>query len=1591
MSQIKTTVGLLSISIQKPVAITMFFIAVAMLGLFSWYRLPVELVPALSGDKLFVNYYRPGAEPEVLEREILIPLESRIARLPGVTETSGEISGSNGTLRIEFEPGSNYRIRELELRQIAAEISQTQPEGTRINVASQDSALLSHFVMSVQILSEWDSSTLREIAEKQIKPRVAAVEGVSQVFVFGGTSKEVAITIYAVRCAELGVNMSQVASSLRQSVKGLQYLGNADNDNRDIAVILDARPGSEMDLGEIRITPDLPVLLRHVADIKVTRAPQLRVSRINGLPSVNFVIFQDKGANLVQLGRNMRQRVAELKQEFEPFGLDFVISFDAAETVDEQLGRLQTLAASGFIIALLVLFLFLKELRAVAVVAIAVPVSLLAAGALLYLGGYSLNLITLFGLVIGIGMLVDNSIVVYEAVQRRLEKGIDAHRAAHSGISKTIRAILTSSATNAVVFLPLIYFDQIPLTVRQILENLVPAILFPLASSLLVAIALVPLLAQRLAAPAAQQRIKRNAQRRREFEGKVPPQLEKELFSALLKVALRRPSPWILGIFFTIFATLVIAMPWVLVQSLSQQAEESSEIRVEVEFDDGGSLDTAGHVFDRLEASVKDIAAIQRTESHFQEDQGSVTVYLKDNAPKGSATNIRRAINSAVEGIGRVQIRPIRSAAAGAEDEGIFGGNASKIAISGQDMAELARIANSIKEKLQQLPEISSATISSKQGDEEIEVRANTSGIAARQLWPEEVFSLIFAIGREGEQLPLGFDMPDGREIPLMLRREIPEGQHVKERLLRLPAATQKGVITLEELASVYQGVPPYVISHHNGRREINVEYLLDDKTPTTGPRRIALEKEIGNIVKGSFLPEGYTIETGNDEATNWFQLIVIPILFLLYAVLAISFESFTLPLLILIAVPLTVLGSIWALFIAGMGVDMMAGVGVIVLLGLTVNPAILLVDRMQQKRLNSHCSGGTAAMTAVRERVRPVLMTSCTSIAGLWPLALATGTDLEIWPPFATVVIGGLATSTVLTLLVIPIGFVALNKVDRILAGVGAWPIMLWIALSVLSVFPLIQSGLIDSYSLQVICTLGIATLYLWLIVNIIAKRSSDKPKQAQSNEANNVTNIAIETRYLSKVYGQAGPVGEAWNKWLKFSRRFTTQNIRELKDQCLSLSLVFSAATYLAIQLQSMFWRVIFTYLAAALLNQLLINLARLLKQTKKSTEIHVSNKVDPNESAAGKIMKLMMPWFVFVYLISVNTIMPAINEDLQDLRPVTAVILGLLILFIQQGRLKARSIASGNYSLKVENGAFKSLRSRWRALCHICFSFGMQRETHCALSSIHFRAETGMIGILGPNGAGKTTLLRLLASILEPTHGTVHYADTEKRKLGNKFAQYIGYLPQEFGLPSHLTGREYLTYFALLHGFIKQQDRNLQIDKLIAEVGLQEKQNEKISNYSGGMRQRLAIARTLLHEPPIIIVDEPTVGLDPRERIRLRNLLSKLSANRVVLFSTHVVEDVAVSCNRVIVIKKGSIVYDGNPQELADQANGKTWQLNIAETELTEFEENNKVITQVPEIGGQVNLRVLSHKQPHFNAEPVDANLEDGYLELLYGEEA
>ena len=297
----------------------------------------------------------------------------------------------------------------------------------------------------------------------------------------------------------------------------------------------------------------------------------------------------------------------------------------------------------------------------------------------------------------------------------------------------------------------------------------------------------------------------------------------------------------------------------------------------------------------------------------------------------------------------------------------------------------------------------------------------------------------------------------------------------------------------------------------------------------------------------------------------------------------------------------------------------------------------------------------------------------------------------------------------------------------------------------------------------------------------------------------------------------------------------------------------------------------------------------------------------------------------------------------------------------------------------------GRFKGLRKTVFRIVAAVPLIGKKKKPFKALSCVSINIGNGMFGLLGPNGAGKTTLMRIICGILEQSYGKVWINGLDTQKMREELQGLIGYLPQEFGSYENMTAYEYLNYQAMLKNIIDAKAREERVTYVLNAVHMAERKNDKIGSYSGGMKQRMGIAQILLHLPRILVVDEPTAGLDPRERIRFRNLLVELSRDRVVIFSTHIIEDISSSCNQVAVLNKGKLRYFGKPIDMTKEAEGHVWQFNIPSDDFGTFVENHLVVHHMSE-GNLVRVRVISEFSPWEGAVSATPNLEDAYLWLL-----
>ena len=1137
------------------------------------------------------------------------------------------------------------------------------------------------------------------------------------------------------RVAATGVTSMEVVDAVTRNVREINHAGSIESESGRTHVLVDGRLAGLHALSEASVRPGGAVKLRHVAEVEYGVAHDQSEFRVNGEAAVGIAIFQEDGANLIRLGQDLRQRVAELRAEIALLGLDLVVGSDAAASVEEQMGHLALRGLSGYAIALLVLFLFLREWRAVAVVGLAVPVSLLGTLALLYVFDQTLNIISLVGLSLSIGLLIDNSIVVYEAVLRRLERGLPPAGAARAGVRRTARAIAAASLTTAVVFVPLVLVD-LDTTLRAIVEILGAAILLPLAVSLTVAIGLVPMLAHRLAAPAAARRVASQRARREESGGRRAPDPLRTLFTGFLATALRRPSALLACVLFALMLTVMV-LPITLTANQGQQAENADEVELSGRF--AKSRSSAAALNDAVAQVEQALLALDGVQDVFvnvsREEGASIRVRLVDldERPPGLTTSrVRQVARRAAKQVQGFELRRPgeeqqggKGGNGGARAQEVFGGGQNEVVLSGPESGPLRQLARDVVARLEAIPDVEDAWQWARPGMEELWVAPNRRAFEAFGLTLDEVLPMLQVAGREGTRVGGGFVTPSGREIPVVIERVGARDPTALRDLRQMRIHTESGIAPVAALASIREMPPPPIISHHNGRREMSVYFRLGD-VPGSGPVRDAIDSELAAVMQSVPRASGYTVEIKEEnQQAELMRKAAVPAILLLVLVLAMVFESLTLPLLVLLSLPLTVLGATWLLLLTGTPVEIMTAAGVFMLVGITVNPAILLVDRMQQ-RMRGGWSAGAAALASVCERTRPVLMTSATTIAALWPLALVTGRENEIWPPFATVVIGGLMSSTLLTLLVIPVGFTLLQRLDRLFGRVGPWLVVGWLVATLATMLSLTLTDLVTSLLWQTMTSLLVGSALLAVVVLLFRRQELVEPDVRRGPPV-------LDVRNLKKTYGLPGPLRRALRASSEFARKVAAEggvvagvgdfSRADLLRRFGPAAILAVAPFAIATQVHGGGWKLILWLLGAAFAARLLADIRR------ARGHADATGAVAPG--GVEGVLGALTPWLVLATFVFWMVVKPRLAGEPQLAATIWPILATVLLAL---GQLTRRSASRQQRGLLPERaeGPLRYPRTLLRRWARRLGGLDLPVYPVQALTEVNFVVKRGMVGI-------------------------------------------------------------------------------------------------------------------------------------------------------------------------------------------------------------------------------------------------------------------
>ncbi|MDE6451524.1 MAG: efflux RND transporter permease subunit, partial [Odoribacter sp.] len=776
---------------------------------------------------------------------------------------------------------------------------------------------------------------------------------------------------------------------------------------------------------------------------------------------------------------------------------------------------------------------------------------------------------------------------------------------------------------------------------------------------------------------------------------------------------------------------------------------------------------------------------------------------------------------------------------------------------------------------------------------------------------------------------------------------------------------SQNSIIDLRSFSKINLTRGQGNIKRLNQDQEINVNYRFNSDVNESKSVLEAARLEIDDLVQNSDIPSGIAVEVIHEEnETDEFTFLILAAFVIIYMILASVFESVTAPIVLMFAIPLAAIGSLLALlFTSNSLMSANVLIGFIILIGIVVNNSIILIDYTSQLRRQGNRKPRALIIAGI-SRLRPILITAITTIIAMFPLAMGKGEFVAgLGAPFAITVIGGLTMSTLLTLVIIPTLY---SGLEDALFRLRTQSLIMKVIQIILMIAAIIGICIFtDSLLWRLGYLVGAVILIpgsTWFIETSL--------RQANSRIIAPEEEIHISIRNLVKIYGRPN---EFKREWLSGKRtrerlglRTEYRTLRDLKTLIWMLP-VFGFLIYFSYFYQTLsFWAVFFAICTWMLASKL--------------TDIGKEYFAAQHKQWGIWCMRILQ---VSVYYFSplVSLIWASVKFSDSGL----PVLLGLLWYVGIGVNYLSNRIRKYNINIDLIEGRFRNLKKTIYQIAAKIPVIGYKKKPFKALNAVSMDIHTGMFGLLGPNGAGKTTLMRIICGIFEQSYGKIFINGIDTQKKREELQGLIGYLPQEFGTYENLTSWEFLEYQALLKGIYNPKTRRQRITEVLEAVHMYENKDKKIGGFSGGMKQRIGIAQTLLNLPRILVVDEPTAGLDPRERIRFRNLLVELSRNRIVIFSTHIIEDIASSCNQVGVINKGSLKYYGTPAEMAEIAKDVTWTFEIPAREFAKLPAELLLVHHIRN-GENIKVRCLSEKQPVPNAVRTTPLLEDSYLWLL-----
>jgi len=1005
-------------AVNYPVTILMVVLAVVLLGYISFQKLGTDLFPEINNPRLFIELKSGERPPEEMEKQYVQNLEALAIRQSGVLQVSSISKVGTAQITVEYAWNKDMDEAFLDLQKAASSYAQNQTLD-KITITQHDPNTAPIMVVGLSHESITDMNELRKVAENYIRNELIRLEGVADVEVSGSEKNEVLVQTDQYMLDAFGLTLDDLNTriqSFNQSVSGgsitemgLKYVVKGVSLLTDLSDFENTIVGYKSVVSGSTTAEKAPIYLREVAKISFTNKEPDNIVRLNGKRCLGLSIYKETRFNTVKAVEDITKTLADMKKALPGYQLNIITN--QGTFINSAINEVEDTAMIGMVLAIIVIFVFLRRIGTTMIVSISMPISIIATFNLMYFNNLSLNIMTLGGLALGAGMLVDNAIVVMENIFRLRETGMSVKDAAIEGTSQVSGAITSSTLTTVVVFLPIVYMHGAS---GELFRDMAWTITFSLLSSLVAAIVLIPMLYNYFFKKSKTTGISKSVQVKGygRFLGRV---LQYKWTVILVAMAL-------LGL-------AILLVPRVGTEFMPKT--ETRQLSMDVKMPEGTRLNRTSAAVENIETVIREAIGdhieniysqvgpstglLDNQNALFEgENTANVKIILKPDGKYGSTSAIQ-TISQALGVTPDIKIKFVQDQTALG---GIMGTDEAPlvIEIQGDDLKVIEDLSNQVKTAVQTIPELYNLEASMEGGSPEVEIMVDRLRAGIFNLSVSNVTTQIQnqLTGKTAGTIEKGGEMQDiTLKLPDKGLADIPD--------MEIKNGTQ--VIRVNEIATIREGQSPKEIYRRNQIRIAKVTGYMN--------KDIALDKMVAKVnqaIAGIALPTDYKIKvTGEEEkrkeSMNALGFALILSVILVFMVLGAEFESLIHPFTILTTIPFAIVGSILTFYFLGRTLNVMAAIGIIMLIGIAVNHAIILVDRILQIQRE-----GVPRIEAIKmagqQRIRPILMTKLTTILAMIPLTIGFGESVSLRAPMAIAVIGGLITSTIMSLIVIPCVF---------------------------------------------------------------------------------------------------------------------------------------------------------------------------------------------------------------------------------------------------------------------------------------------------------------------------------------------------------------------------------------------------------------------------------------------------------------------------------------------------------------------------------------------------------------------------------------